>query len=221
MVFKWIPNRCHENVAALVDGFSGVLQSDGYAAYGNYAKGRDGIRLAACWAHVFRKFRDALSEEPVLAKEAMAEIAGLYELEEAWNGEGIDPARRKQLRAEKSLPIAQELKTRLDGWVVDMTLLKGKFRTAVGYAIAQWPGLLECLRHGHTFLDTNLLESKFRPTKIGERNWNFIGHPDAGEKSAIIYTILATCRIHGIEPRAYLTDVLEQRVPQGPDPTPE
>ena len=221
MVFKWIPNRRHENVAPLVDGFSGVLQSDGYAAYGNYAKGRDGIRLAACWAHVFRKFRDALSEEPVLAKKAMAAIAKLYELEEEWNTDGIEAVRRKELRAKKSLPVAKAFKTELDAWDVDMTLLKGKFRTAVGYAIAQWPGLLECLRHGHTFLDTNLLESKFRPSKIGERNWTFIGHPEAGEKSAIIYTILATCRIHSIEPRAYLTDILEQLVPAGSEPPAE
>jgi transposase len=221
MVFKWIPNRRHENVATLVDGFSGVLQSDGYAAYGNYAKGRDDIRLAACWAHVFRKFRDALSEEPVLAKQAMAAIAKLYELEEEWNTDGIDASRRKELRAKKSLTIAEALKANLDDWVVDMTLLKGKFRTAVGYAIAQWPGLLECLRHGHTFLDTNLLESKFRPSKIGERNWTFIGHPEAGEKSAIIYTILATCRVHCIEPRAYLTDILEQLVPAGSEPPAE
>lgn len=218
MVFKWIPNRRHENVATLVDGFSGVLQSDGYAAYGNYAKGREDVRLAACWAHTFRKFREALSEEPVLAKKAMTAIANLYKYEEQWNTDGVEAPRRKELRAEKSLPIAEALKSNLDDWDVDMTLLKGKFRTAVGYAISQWPGLLECLRHGHTFLDTNLLESKFRPSKIGERNWSFIGHPEAGEKSAIIYTILATCSIHRIEPRAYLTDILEQLVPAEPKP---
>lgn len=125
MVFKWIPNRRHENVAPLVDGFSGVLQSDGYAGYGNYAKGRDDIRLAACWAHVFRKFRDALSEEPVLAKEAMAAIAKLYAYEEQWNADGIEAPRRKELRAEKSLPVAEALKADLDDWIVDMTLLKG------------------------------------------------------------------------------------------------
>lgn len=218
MVFKWIPNRRHENVARLMKGFRGILQSDGYPAYSTYAKGHDEILLAACWAHVFRKFREALNEEPVLAKRAMTAIGKLYEFEEQWNTDGIEPSRRKQLRAEKSLPIAEALKANLDDWVVDMTLLKGKFRTAVGYAISQWPGLLECLRHGHTFLDTNLLESKFRPSKIGERNWMFIGHPEAGDKSAIVYTILATCRIHRIEPRAYLTDILEQLVPAGSEP---
>lgn len=220
MVFNWIPNRRHENVATLLDGFTGVLQSDGYAAYKNYASSNKDITLAACWAHVFRKFRDALSEEPVLAKEAMSAIGELYKLEEQWNGDRVEADQRKHLRAEKSLPIAEALKIRLDTWNADITLLKGKFRTAADYASGQWNSLLECLRHGHTFLDTNLLESKFRPTKIGERNWTFIGHPQAGEKSAIIYSILSTCRIHQIEPRAYLTDILEQLIPADHNPSP-
>lgn len=218
-VFKWISNRRHENVATLVDGFSGLLQSDGYAAYRNYADTRDDIKLAACWAHAFRKFRDALSQEPVSAKRAMSIISKLYELEEQWNRDGVDAAQRKTLRTEKSLPIAETFKSELDAWLADPSVLKGDFRTAVAYALSQWEGLLECLRHGHTFLDTNLLESKFRPTKIGERNWTFIGHPEAGEKSAIIYSILATCRIHRIEPRSYLQDALDRLVQLGPEPT--
>lgn len=218
-VYKWIPNRRHENVATLVKGFSGILQSDGYAAYANYAKTRDDIRLAACWSHAFRKFRDALGEEPVAAKQAMATISKLYDLEEGWNRDGIDTTQRKALRAEKSLPIAEAFKTELREWLAEASLLKGAFRTAVAYALSQWEGLLECLRHGHTFLDTNLLESKFRPTKIGERNWTFIGHPEAGDKSAIIYSVFATCRTHRIEPRAYLQNILDQLVQYGPEPT--
>ena len=219
MVLKWIPNRRHDNVPTLVSGFSGILQSDGYAAYANYAKGRSDIRLAACWAHTFRKFREALSEEPALAAEAMKQIGKLYELEQTWNAEGIDAAKRKERRAESSLKITTALKQRLDEWSNDMRILKGKFRTAVSYTIAQWDALLECLQHGHTFLDTNLLESKFRPCKIGEKNWTFIGHPEAGEKSAIVYSILATCRVHHIEPRAYLSDILQHLVAAGPFPT--
>jgi transposase len=219
-VYKWIPNRRHENVATLVENFSGILQSDGYAAYSNYAKTRDDIRLAACWSHTFRKFRDALNEEPSLARQAMTTISKLYDLEEAWNRDGVDAPQRKALRSEKSLPLATAFKADLDTWLADSSLLNGSFRTAVAYALSQWKGLLECLRHGHTFLDTNLLESKFRPTKIGERNWSFIGHPEAGEKSAIIYSILATCRIHKTEPRAYLQAVLDQLVQYGPEPSP-
>jgi hypothetical protein len=218
MIFKWIVNRRHENVAELLQGFTGILQSDGYAAYKKHADATEGITLAGCWSHAFRKFRDALSEEPVRAREVMTLIGKLYELEEQWDSDQVDETSRKQLRSEQSMPIADELKAKLDQWDSEMLMLKGDFRTAVGYIRNQWEALLECLRHGHTRLDTNLLESKFRPTKIGQRNWNFIGHPDAGQKSAIMYSILATCRIHRIEPRSYLTDVLEQLIAYDGEP---
>ncbi|MCH8541793.1 MAG: IS66 family transposase [Opitutales bacterium] len=213
MVFTWIPNRRHENAATVLDGFNGLLQSDGYAAYGNLAAARSGLVLLACWSHVFRAFRDALADEPAHAKTAMHEIGRLYTLEEKWDRQGIDEQTRKARRAEHSLPIAAQLKTRLDAWAADMTIPANKFRTAVGYTANRWEALMECLRHGHTRLDTNLLESKFRPTKIGAKNWTFIGHPSAGQKSAVIYTLLTCCRMHRIEPRAYLTDLLERIVP--------
>ncbi|MCC5842528.1 MAG: IS66 family transposase [Opitutales bacterium] len=218
MVYTWIPNRRHENAATVLDGFSGLLQSDGYAAYTNLAGTRSDLVLLACWSHVFRTFREALGDEPAHAKTAMHEIGRLYTLEETWNEQGVDDETRKALRAEHSLPIANELKTRLDAWAADMSIPSNKFRTAVGYAANRWEALKECLRHGHTRLDTNLLESKFRPTKIGAKNWTFIGHPAAGEKSAVIYTLLTCCRMHRIEPRAYFTDLLERLVPAEHDP---
>ena len=221
MVFKWIANRRHENVPELVEGFNGILQSDGYAAYGNHAKGHDAITLAACWAHAFRKFRDALKDEPDPAKTAMHLIGKLYKLEEKWDVQGVTTAERKELRETESLPIAIELKAKLDDWAVDMSIPANKFRDAVAYTAGHWDALLECLRHGHTKLDTNLLESKFHPTKIGAKNWMFIGHPEAGEKSAIVYTLLACCRIHRINPEAYLTDVLEKLIPSDHSPSDE
>jgi transposase len=220
VVYHWIANRRHENVATIVDGFRGILQSDGYAAYAQYAAQHDGVTLAACWSHTFRKFRDALTDEPASARAAMKLIGKLYELEEQWDREGIQPAERQQLRAKESVPIAGQLKAQIDVWAADMRIPKNKFREAVSYAAGQWPGLLECLKHGHTKLDTNLLESKFRAAKIGERNWMFVGHPEAGDKSAVLYTLLACCRIHRIEPRAYLTDVLERLVAAEHHPNP-
>jgi transposase len=213
MVYKWIPNRRHENAATVLDGFSGLLQSDGYAAYGNLARSRTDLTLLACWSHVFRAYREALADEPAHAKAAMHLIRQLYDLEEEWNERNVSDDVRKELRALHSLPIAVELKTLLDGWAVDTSIPANKFRKAVTYTATRWEALLECLRHGHTRLDTNLLESKFRPTKIGARNWTFIGHPAAGAKSAIIYTLLTCCRMHCIEPRTYFTDLLERLVP--------
>jgi transposase len=219
MVLKWIDNRRHENVGKLIEGFSGILQSDAYAAYGNYAALHPGIILAACWAHAFRKFRDGIEHEPAEAKLVMGLIGKLYKLEEQWDEEAISDTRRKALRAEHSLPIAEQIKTKLDAYAADMTIPKSKFREAVSYTANNWPALKECLKHGHIRLDTNLLESKFRPTKIGEKNWMFIGHPDAGQKSAIIYTVLNTCAIHRIDPRQYLEHALEQLIAADRQPT--
>lgn len=213
MVLKWIDNRRHENVETLIEGFSGILQSDAYAAYINYAETHSGIILCACWSHAFRKFREALKVEPAHAKLMMKLISDLYDLEEDWDKEGISDSVRKIRRGKQSKPIATTIKARLDAYAADMTIPKGKFREAVAYAAKNWSALWECFEHGHTRLDTNLLESKFRPTKIGAKNWMFIGHPEAGEKSAIIYTLLNCCRIHGVDPQAYFLDVLDKLIP--------
>lgn len=221
MVFTWIDNRRHENVETLINGFNGILQSDAYAAYGNHAKAHPEITLMACWAHAFRKFRDALKVEPAHAKFMMKLISDLYDLEEDWDKEGISDSARKIRRAKESKPIAEKIKAHLDAYAADMTIPKGEFREAVGYAAKNWSALWECFEHGHTRLDTNLLESKFRPTKIGAKNWMFIGHPDAGEKSAVIYTLLNCCRIHCVDPQAYFLDVLDKLIPHDHQPSEE
>jgi len=221
MVLKWIDNRRHENVDTMISGFSGILQSDGYAAYQNYAHTHPGVTLAACWAHAFRKFRDALTAEPDDARSMMKLISSLYKLEEKWDTQGASDSSRKILRATESKPILESIKRGLDAYAVDQTIPANEFRKAVSYMANQWTALKECFEHGHIRLDTNLTESKFRPTKIGEKNWLFVGHPDAGQKSAIAYTLLNCCRIHRIDPQAYLNDVLEKLVPCDGDPPAE
>jgi transposase len=219
MVFTWIDNRRHENVEDLISGFNGLLQSDAYAAYIRYAEKRPGVvKLLACWAHVFRKFRDALNAEPGHAKAMMKAIGELYDLEEEWDRQEVTDSARALLRNRHSKPLAEAIKAKLDAHSADMTIPKNEFRLAVTYAANNWTALMECLNHGHTRLDTNLLESKFRPTKIGAKNWMFIGHPDAGWKSAVVYTLLNCCRIHRIEPQAYLLDVLDKLIPHDGSP---
>ncbi|TVP80959.1 MAG: IS66 family transposase [Puniceicoccaceae bacterium] len=218
MVLKWIDNRRHENVDHLICGFNGILQSDAYAAYTNYAQAHPEITLLACWAHTFRKFREAITAEPNAAKMMMRLIADLYDLEEKWDQLGVSDSARQILRTTESKPIASKIKARLDAYAVDMTIPRNEFREAVGYAAKNWSALSRCLDYGHTRLDTNLLESKFRPTKIGAKNWMFIGHPEAGEKSAVAYTLLNCCRIHQVDPQAYLLDILDKLVPYDRNP---
>ena len=218
IVMRWIDNRRHENVDTLIAGFSGILQSDAYAAYGNYAALHREITLMACWAHAFRKFRDSIEHEPADAKIMMHLIGQLYELEEAWDKEKVTDSARKILRTQHSVPIAESIKVKLDAYAADMKIPNNDFRKAVTYAANQWTALRECFNHSHTRLDTNLLESKFRSTKIGQKNWMWIGHPDAGQKSAIIYSILKTCEIHRINPQAYLENVLGKLIPADGQP---
>ena len=133
----------------------------------------------------------------------------------------VTDSARELFRADQSKPLVEAIKTKLDAHAADTTIPKGEFREAVTYALNNWTALAECLDHGHTRLDTNLLESKFRPTKIGAKNWMFVGHPEAGHKSAVVYTLLNCCRIHQIDPQAYLLDVLGKLIPYDQNPPEE
>ena len=81
---------------------------------------------------------------------------------------------------------------------------------AISYARNQWPALARFLEHGEVEIDNNLVENAIRPTAVGKKNWLFFGSAEAGQRSAVIYTLVANCRLHGVEPHAYLKDVLER-----------
>lgn len=229
VAMEWIANRRHENAEHVLadwiqesDGGAArrQLQSDGYAAYEKYAGSREGVELLACWAHAFRKLRDALKSDRALVLPAMELVGELYKLERQWDEQGLDAAGRKAARSEKSLPLAAKVKAELDRIASDLTILPSSdARKAAAYALNRWEALEACLRHGHTRLDTNALERQFRDSAIGKKNWMFIGHPQAGQKSAIIYTLLANCRIHRINPQLYFADLLDSLVPADGNPS--
>lgn len=219
-VMEWIANRRHENAENVLIGWiqdgdasPRQLQSDGYAAYEKYAGSREGVELLACWAHAFRKLREALKTDRALVLPAMELIGELYKLERQWDEQGLDAAGRKAARSENSLPVAAKVKAELEKIASDLTVLPSSdARKAAAYALKRWEALEGCLRHGHTRLDTNALERQFRDSAIGKKNWMFVGHPQAGQKSAIIYTLLAGCRIHRINPQLYFADILDKLV---------
>ena len=93
------------------------------------------------------------------------------------------------------MPQAQQIKQKLDELSADFSVCGGKFNKEIKYAGNHWEQLLECLKHGYTKLDTNELENRFRPTAIGKKNWLFVGHPEAGHKGAIIYTLMTNCSL--------------------------
>jgi len=221
-VFYWFSNRRHENAQTILGDWVGSLQSDGYQAYANHAEGRAGITLLACWAHAFRKLRDALSHDQALIRPIMKQIGDLYDLERQWSKENYSQQQRKDARRERSLPIVASVKDALLEIGSNLSILPSSpTRKAASYALNRWDELEACFREGHTHLDTNALERLFRDSAIGKKNWMFVGHPQAGEKSAIIYTLLSCCKIHNINPEPYFASILERLIAADGNPSVE
>jgi len=210
VVFVWRLSRRHDELAKLLPDYRGTLQDDGYQAYASLAKLRDPIEYVGCWPHARRKFHEALKESPVAALHVLRLIGHLYSYERQWKEQGrCGPALRASLRA-GHFGLTLSLLRRTVERLAQRALPKSLLGKACSYLLNQWESLVAHCRIGHTELDNNLVENAIRPSAVGKKNWLFIGHPEVGDRSAILYSIIASCRRHGIEPYAYLRDVLSR-----------
>jgi transposase len=214
--FRWETSRataCLDQVVPLT--FTGTLQSDGYPAYRAFVNGRrEVITLAGCWAHVRRKFYEASETSPQMSGWLLRQIQHLYRLEAALRAHRAGPRLRQAVRASQSQPIV----TRLEKVLLRLKtrgryLPQSSLGQAIDYTLGQGRTLEVYLQDGRVEIDNNLVENAIRPTAIGKKNWLFIGDAKAGQRSAIIYTIIESCRRRGLDPYAYLRDVLT-RLPQ-------
>lgn len=209
VVFDWRLSRRHGELTTLIEGFGGILQSDMYGAYESYAATHPEITWVGCWAHARRKFFEAEREHPKAVRLILLIIGWLYECEAKWEENHLSVSNRKRHR-QKHYPrkldwlkkIALGLRTRV--------LPKSGLGKACDYLLKYWAPLTRHLDHGETRLDNNLVENAIRPSAIGKKNWLFVGHPDAGQRSAIIYSIVISCQRRGVDPLAYLRDVLRR-----------
>lgn len=211
VLFDWKTSRaatCLDDVITV--DFAGIVQSDGYGAYPAFAKNRDGaITLAGCWAHVRRKFHDALEQAPRTAGWFIRHIQHLYRVEAELRERKAGPRLRVAERAWKSAPVQERIHRALVQLKISRRHLpQSLMGRAIDYALAQWPTMSVWLRDGRVEIDNNLVENSIRPTAIGKKNWLFIGEAKAGQRGAIIYTIIESCRRRGVDPLAYLRDVL-------------
>ena len=209
--YHWVTSRataCLEQV--IPANFRGIIQCDGYAAYRSFANARgDTVILAGCWAHVRRKFFEARETAPRLAGWILRQIQHLYALESALREKRAGPQRRAAVRASESQMIVARLeRVLLCLKASGKQLPQSPLGIAIDYALGLWSTLQVFLSDGRVELDNNLVENAIRPTALGKKNWLFIGEANAGERSAIIYTVIESCRRRGIEPYTYLRDVL-------------
>ena len=214
--FQWHTSRAATCLDTIVPvDFAGTVQCDGYAAYRAFAKGRaKPIKLAGCWAHVRRKFYEASQTAPRTAGWILRHIQNLYRIESQLREGHAGPALRAALRASQSRLIVQRLKRALERLQAGKRFLpQSSMGAAIEYSLAQMPGLEVYLENGRIEIDNNLVENAIRPTALGKKNWLFFGEAGAGERSAILYTVIESCRRRGLDPYAYLKDVLS-RLPQ-------
>ena len=214
VLFEWHTTReakCLDKLIPL--DFSGTIQCDGYSAYDHFARHRASagkpVLLAGCWAHARRGFYEALDHAPKEAAWILVQIGHLYEIERRLRRQQAGPALRDAYRTSQSKPICRRVHRVLQRWYLTRRFLpKGSMGKAVSYALGQWESLEVYLQKPEIEIDNNLVENAIRPTALGKKNWLFFGDADAGERSAIIYSIIESCRRHGIEPYTYLHDVL-------------
>ncbi len=190
----------------LLKPFKGYLQSDGYAAY-NVFEGKEGVCLVACLAHIRRHYEEAKDENKELAKYALASIQKLYRIEQLADMQEISPQERMIKRQEHALPILDNLEKWMEA-TYPKVLPKSRMGQAIAYAYALWPRMKNYLKDGKLKIDNNLAENAIRPIALSRKNFLFCGNHEAAENTAIICSLLASCKASGVNPREWLIDVI-------------
>lgn len=205
MWYKFTPDRSGIHPQTELKSFTGLLQADGYAGYDKlYAGNR--IQEVACWAHFRRKIFDNHQTSPTpLTTDLLGRIAALYRIEDEVRGQ--PPDMRRQRRQEKTRPLVDELRAAIDDALRRLSP-KSAMAKALAYGRKRWIALTRFLDDGLAEIDNNIAERAMRGVAIGRKNWLFAGSKAGGERAAAIYSVIETAKLNGIEPQAYIADVI-------------
>ena len=211
VAYTYAPGRGAVHALKLLDGYRGIVQCDGYPAYKTIAATRDeAITLAFCWAHVRRRFYDIAQGGPApIASEALERIAALYAIEKTIRGRSANE--RRAVRQERSKPVVLAFKAWLEQQLACVSA-GATIAEDIRYALRHWDGLTRFLDDGRIELDTNIVERSIRPVVLNRKNALFAGHDEGAENWACIASLVETAKLHGVDPQAYLTDVLTKLV---------
>lgn len=206
VLFDYRHGRNKEFPAAMLKDFKGYLQTDGYAAYDQFGK-RDGITLLHCMAHARRKFKEAENNDRERSTYALSAFQEIYNIER--QSKDLSDDERKTIRQESILPKLDELHL----WMTEQykcTTPKSPIGKALAYSLKLWKGLITFTTDGQLEIDNNKIENEIRPIALGRKNYLFAGSHDSAQRIAMIYSLLASCKINGIDPMKWLTYVLEE-----------
>jgi transposase len=208
VIVEFSPSRGQEAPKKRLEGFKGTIQADAYEVYPCIQRDLPGIQRNGCLAHSRRKFYKAALEGDRQAIGFIAQMRRLYRMEK--ESREMPPEERQKYREEKG---AREIWKEMKAKALELQpqlLPQSSLGKAISYFLNEYEPLLGYLRDGRFEIDNNLCENAIRPVAVGRKRWLFLGHPEAGWRSAVIYSILISCRRRGINPQDYLTDVLRR-----------
>jgi len=203
--YQFSPDRKGARPREHLANYAGFMHADGYAGFNDlYRTGK--VTEVACMAHIRRKFVDIhKSQGSAIAEETIKRIAKLYGVEKEVRGQ--PPDERVKIRQRKSKPIFNDLETWLNAQLIRISG-KSPLAGAIRYALTRMKKLRPWLDHGFLELDNNTAERSMRPIALGRKNYLFMGSEGGGKSAAIAYTLIETAKLNGVDPQAWLTDVL-------------
>jgi len=227
VLFDWHKSRANTCLDQILIGeqegaaFQGYLQSDGLRAYRTFRERHPHLDITpvSCLAHIRRKFHEARNDHPKITAWILLQIGKIYRIEAELRESRAGPLQRQRIRWLETRRIYDHLHRiflHLDknrrGITPESNLGK-----ALRYALDQWPHLEPCFQDGQVEFDNNLTENTIRPTKLGAKNWMFVGGEDTGWRSAVIYTFVEQIRLHGLNPFAYFEWVFDKLMHDPPE----
>lgn len=210
VVFEFNQTQCRDGPLSFLRNYRGYVQADAHKTYDAlFAPEPDGQASprteVGCWSHTRRKFYDSRLDDRPRCTAMLGLIQQLYVVES--QARELEPQARLALRQEHSAPVVAQIRERLETWSVQL-LPRSPVAQAVHYARAQWQALIRPWEDGRLPLDNNISERILRMAAVGRKNWMFFGSDAGGHRAAVIYSLVASCRLCGIDPFAYLRDVI-------------
>jgi transposase len=209
--YRYSADRCAEHARVLLGSCRGFLHADGYAGFNNLfaddpKTGKPRLTEVACWAHARRNIYEVYeSTASPIAKEALERIADLFAIEARINGRS--PAERLAVRQQEAVPLLTELTSFLDKALTEISG-KSTLAKAIRYALARWTALTRYTTDGRLQMTNNAVERAIRPLALTRKNYLFAGADSGGTRAAAMYTLIETAKMNGLDPEAYLRDII-------------
>ena len=213
VLMKYSSNRKEETAESIFKGFSGYLQTDGYAGY-NIVANREDVTQLGCWAHARRRFADIIksgasdTKSKALSKELVAMVAKLYKIEKAIKDD--PPDKKKEIREKESVPILDEIELWCDTHFLNARAIGGTIARAFTYLKNQFPKLKIYVEDGRLDIDNNMAENHVRPIALGRKNWLFATSTKGANALCNWYSIIETAKANNLDAYAYLKYLLTE-----------